>query len=301
MPVIQTSHLTKYYGKARGIIDLDLAVEKGEVFGYLGPNGAGKTTTIRALLGYLNPTSGSAQVLSRDAVRDAVPLRRRISYLPGELALYPNLTGEQTLRYFASLAGGVDWPYAKSLAARLDFDMSRKVGQLSSGNRKKLGLLQALMRRSELLILDEPTNGLDPLIQQIFYDLVREARQAGQTVFLSSHILPEVERVCDRVGIIREGRLVTVEAVADLKAKALRRLEIIFDAPVPGEAFRDLPGVRDVEVHNSRLRCTVSGSLDAVIKAAAQFTVLNVITEEPHLEEIFLAFYGQGGDGEEVA
>ncbi|NLH08240.1 MAG: ABC transporter ATP-binding protein [Chloroflexi bacterium] len=302
MPIIQTYHLTKSYGRARGIVDLNLSVNQGEVFGYLGPNGAGKTTTIRTLLGFLRPTSGRATIFGLDATRDTVAIRRRLGNLPGELALYPNLTGEQLLRYLANLRGGVDWRYVETIADRLDADLSRPIRAYSHGNKQKIGLIQAFMHRPDLLILDEPTTGLDPLVQQAFYELIDEARANGQTVFLSSHILPEVERGCDRVGIIREGRLVTVEHIADLKARALRRLEIAFEQPVPAEAFENLPGVKDVSVDDSRLRCTVVGSLDAVVKTAAQFTVLNIRSEEPNLEEIFLTFYAPNGrtDREEV-
>jgi ABC-2 type transport system ATP-binding protein len=294
MVIIQTHDLTKSYGKARGVLDLSLAVEQGEVFGYLGPNGAGKTTTIRTLLGYLRPTSGSSTVFGLDSYKDAVAVRRRLGNLPGEFALYPRLTGEQVLRYFGNLRGGVEWKQVQDLAARLEVDLSRRIGQLSHGNKQKIGLVQAFMNRPDLIILDEPTIGLDPLVQQTFYALVEEARANGQTIFLSSHILPEVERVCDRVGIIREGRLVAVEKVADLKARALRRLEITFDGPVPAGRFANLPGVQDVQVADNHVRFTVVGSLDAVIKTAAQLTVVNVQSEEPTLEEIFLAFYGRG-------
>lgn len=297
MSIIQTHNLTKSYGKARGIVDLDLTVNAGEVFGYLGPNGAGKTTTIRTLLGYLKPTSGQATVFGLDSSQYAVQIRRRLGNLPGELALYPNMTGEQLLRYMANLRGGVDWHYVNRLAERLDADLSRQVRAYSHGNKQKIGLLQAFMHRPELLILDEPTTGLDPLVQQAFYEMVDEAHENGQTVFLSSHILPEVERVCDRVGIIRQGRLVAVENIADLKSRALRRLELVFDGPVPVNAFENLPGVQDVSVDDGRMRCTVVGSLDALVKAAAQYTVTNIRSEEPSLEEIFLNFYA----GEEPA
>lgn len=294
--VIELHHLTKNYGKARGVLDLDLNVRRGEVFGYLGPNGAGKTTTIRALLGYIRPTAGRASIFGLDSLRDAVAIRRRIANLPGEFALYPKLTGEQFLRYFAHLRGGVDWELVRGLAARLDSDLQRRIGQLSHGNKQKIGLIQAFMNRPELLILDEPTTGLDPLVQQTFYELVDEAKANGQTLFISSHILPEVERLCDRVGIIREGRLVAVETVAAFKARALRRLEIVFDAPVPPEPFAKLTGVRDLVVTDCRLLCTVVGSLDAVIKAASRFTVTDVISHEPGLEEVFLNYYGKGAD-----
>jgi ABC-2 type transport system ATP-binding protein len=296
MAIIRTEALTKSYGKARGVIDLDLNVEKGEVFGYLGPNGAGKTTTIRLLLGFLRPSAGKAALFGLDAFRDAVTIRKRLGNLPGEMSLYDNLTGAQFLRYFANLRGGVDWRYVEELAERLGADLSKKIRVYSHGNKQKIALLQAFMHKPELIILDEPTTGLDPLVQHVFYELVREAKSAGQTVFLSSHILPEVEQVCDRVGIIREGRLVAVETVPTLKVRALRRLEIIFDAPVPVDKFANLPGVRDVTMADNRIRCTVVGSLDSVIKTAAQFTVVNVISEEPSLEEVFLAFYGKGNN-----
>jgi len=266
------------------------------VFGFLGPNGAGKSTTIRLLMDYIRPTSGRASVLGLDAHKDALAIHARTGILPGDLALYPKLTGEENLRYLAHLRGGVDWAFVRQLAERLEADLSRQVKAYSSGNRQKIGLIQAFMHQPELLILDEPTSGLDPLIQQEFYALVREAIRAGQTVFLSSHNLPEVERVCDRVGIIREGRLVAVEEVAALKAKALRQIEIVFDGPAPLSAFEHVPGVRDLSAANSHLRCTVAGTLDPVIKQAAQFTVVNLISQDPNLEDIFLAFYGKEGN-----
>ena len=294
--IIQTESLTKYYGKARGITDVNLAVEQGEVFGFLGPNGAGKSTTIRLLMDTIRPSSGRAKVFGLDAHDDAQAIHARTGILPGDLALYPKLTGEENLRYLANLRGGVDWTFVRQLAERLEADLSRQVKAYSSGNRQKIGLIQAFMHRPELLILDEPTNGLDPLIQQEFYAMVREAIQSGQTVFLSSHNLPEVERVCDRVGIIREGKLVAVEQVATLKAKALRQIEIVFDGAAPLQAFEQLPGVRDVTASNSHLRCTVAGTLDPVIKKAAESTVVNMISQDPNLEDIFLAFYGREGN-----
>lgn len=294
--IIQTERLTKYYGKSRGVIDVDLSVRPGEVFGFLGPNGAGKSTTIRLLMDYIRPTSGRATVFGLDAHDDALAIHARTGILPGDLALYPRLTGEENLRYLANLRGGVDWTYVHQLAERLEADLSKQVKAYSSGNRQKIGLLQAFMHRPELLILDEPTSGLDPLIQQEFYAMVREALQAGQTVFLSSHNLPEIERVCDRVGIIREGRLVAVEEVAALKAKALRQIEIVFDGPAPLHAFQNVPGIRDLSAVNSHLRCTVSGALDPVVKKAAEFTVVNMISQDPNLEDIFLAFYGREGN-----
>lgn len=289
--IIRTSHLTKSYGKARGIVDLDLAVQPGEVFGYLGPNGAGKTTTIRTLLDFIRPNAGSATVFGLDTHRESLAIRGRVGYLPGELSLYEGMTGREFLRYMANLRGGVAWSRVEELAGRLAANLAQPIRILSHGNKQKLGLIQAFMHQPELLILDEPTQGLDPLVQHEFYRLIAEARAAGRTVFLSSHVLPEVERTCDRVGIIREGVLVAVEDVASLKAKALRRLEIRFAAPPPLAAFAGLPGVRDLRIESSSLHSQVAGSLDAMIKAAARFEVLDVISTEPSLEEIFLTYY----------
>jgi len=293
--VVHTEELTKYYGKRRGIIGVSLDVKPGEVFGYLGPNGAGKTTTIRTLLGLLQPSSGSATVLGHDIVRHSLEIRRSIGYLPGELNTYDNMTGADFLRYLGHLRSGVDWAFVEQLADRLNCETSPRIGTLSHGNRQKLGLVQAFMSRPSLLILDEPTMGLDPLMQQEFYHMLAEVREDGRTVFLSSHIMPEVERVCDRVAIIREGVVVTIEDIATLKSRALRRLEIHFGEPVNPEKFRNVDGVRDVTVQDSVLSCTVSGDLDALVKAAAESHVINVVSQEPSLEEIFLTYY-QGAD-----
>jgi ABC-2 type transport system ATP-binding protein len=291
--VIRMEGLCKSYGRRRGVADLELGIRHGEVFGYLGPNGAGKTTTIRTLLDFIRPTRGRASIFGLDTHRDSLAIRQRVGYLPGELVLYENMTGAEVLRYLGHLRGGVAWDHVEELATRLDSDLTRPVKTLSHGNRQKIGLIAAFMHQPELLMLDEPTLGLDPLVQQAFYRLIVEAKADGRTVFLSSHILPEVERVCDRVGIIREGQIIAVEDVAALKARALRRLEIHFARPVPPEAFATVTGVRDLTVEDSILRCTVMGSLDALVKAAAQFEVVDVVSHEPSLEEIFLAYYGR--------
>ncbi len=293
---IRFDRLTKFYGQQRGVEDLDLEVKAGEVFGYLGPNGAGKTTTIRMLLDLIRPTRGKATILGLDVVRDSIEVRRRVGYVPGEPALYPNLTGEDLLVYLSSLRGGVDRRRVLDLAERLESDLGRRIGTLSRGNRQKIAVIRALMHEPEVLILDEPTSGLDPLMQEEFDKLVREASAAGTTVFLSSHILSEVEQVCDRVAIIRAGRLVAVEEIAVLKSRAFRSLEIEFAGQVPPEAFVDLDGVSNVVVADGRLRCDVSGPLDQLVKAAAQYNVVNLMTNEPSLEEIFLAHYGDHAD-----
>ncbi len=292
--VIHTEGLTKFYGKNRGIIDVSLDVRRGEVFGYLGPNGAGKTTTIRTLLNFIRSTRGQATIFGFDVRRESIETRRRIGYLPGEMELYDNLTGEEFLQYNGHLRSEVEWEHVKQLAQRMQSDLSQRIGTLSHGNKQKIGLIQAFMHRPQLLILDEPTNGLDPLMQQEFYKLIAEVKAEGRTVFLSSHIMPEVERVCDRVAIIREGKLITVEDMDTLKARALRHLEVHFAAPVPPEKFTDIDGVEDVIVENDTLRCTVTGTLDAFVKTAAQFEVINLISQEPSLEEIFLTYYSGG-------
>ena len=289
--IIHTDRLTKFYGKSRGVIDLDVTVQRGEIFGYLGPNGAGKTTTIRTLLNFIRPTAGRGTVFGLDTQRESVAIRRRVGYLPGELALYENMTGRAFLQYMAELRGGMNRRYVEELAARLGCNLVQPIRTLSHGNKQKVVLIQAFMHKPELLILDEPTQGLDPLVQQEFYRLLAEVKTDDRTVFLSSHILPEVEKVCDRVGIIREGRLVAVETVSALKMLALRKLEIHFATPVPQEAFVGLPGVRDLRVEDNILHCTVTGLLNAVIKAAAQFEVVDLLSHEPSLEEVFLAYY----------
>jgi ABC-2 type transport system ATP-binding protein len=291
---IKIDKLTKLYGKQRGVDNISLEVSKGEVFGYLGPNGAGKTTTIRTLLDFIRPTSGSATIFGLDIRRDSVETRHRIGYLQGELALYGNLTGEELLQYVANLRNGVDWNYVSELTKRLDCDLKRRLRTLSHGNRRKVGLIQALMHKPELLILDEPTNGLDPLMQHEFHLLIDEAKNEGRTVFISSHILPEVERVCDRVGIIRQGQLIAVETIETLKSRSIRQLDIRFARAIPRDSFSNIPGVRDAVVTDDTLSCTVVGSLDALVKTAARYEVINIVSHEPTLEEIFLTYYNEG-------
>lgn len=293
-PAILTEGLTKRYGPTPGIVDLDLEVRRGEIFGFLGPNGAGKTTTIRTLLDLVHPTSGRATVLGLDSRRDAVEVHRRIGYVPGDVALYEEMTGRELCRYLAHLRGVDAEPEVARLADRLDLDLDRRISSYSSGNRQKVAVVQAFMHRPELLVLDEPSSGLDPLVQQEFYRILTEVRDEGRTVFLSSHILPEVERVADRVGIVRDSRLVTVESVEGLKAKARRRLQLVFAEPVDPAEFTGLPGVEEVTVsHDGRgLDLVVAGSVEAVIRSAARYRVENVRSHEGDLEDAFLSFYG---------
>ncbi len=291
--VIETEKLTKSYGSHRGIIDLDLAVAQGEIFGFLGPNGAGKTTTIRTLLDLIRPTSGTARVFGIESSADPVAIHRRIGYLPGEFALYDRLTGGQHLEYFANLRGGVDAAYQASLVERFDLDPSRKFKEYSKGNKQKVALVIALQHRPELLMLDEPTAGLDPLVQQTFFGVLREAVAGGATIFLSSHILSEVEKTADRVGIIREGRLVKVGTVDDLRDLAHHQVELRFAGEVPVAAFEALPGVSEVVVEDHLLRLRVAGAITPVVQAAARYELLDFVSREPSLEETFLAQYGR--------
>ena len=293
---ISTSALTKHFGDLAAVDGLDLEVSTGEIFGFLGPNGAGKSTTIRMLLDQLRPTTGQARVLGLDAREDSLAIRQQIGYVPGDLALYPKLTGKATIDYFAGLRGGVDMSYVDELAERFQADLSRKVGEYSTGNRQKIGLIQAFMHKPALLILDEPTAGLDPLVQQTFQEMLREVRAEGRTVFLSSHTLSEVERVADRVGIIRHGRLVVVERVDELKRKAIRRLDFEYAEPVPAGVFEGVEGVRAADIHGVFAEVSYEGSVNAVLAAAMAHEVVNLHSRDADLEEIFLAYYRDTAD-----
>lgn len=289
--VIETNRLTKRYGPARGIDDLSLSVPTGEIFGFLGPNGAGKTTTIRTLLDLLHPTSGSARLFGLDSRRDSRAIRARVGNLPGDFAYEEGATGRELLEFFAALRGMDGLGSAQSLAERFEADLSRPLHELSRGNRQKVGLIQALFHEPELVILDEPTTGLDPLMQEEFLAVVAEQRERGATVFLSSHDLDEVERVCDRVSIIREGRLVAVEAVEDMRGRAYRNVSVRFGCPVAVADFEQLTGVEDVELDGTTLRFRVRGDLDATIKAIARRPVVDIEVTRPTLEELFLTYY----------
>jgi ABC-2 type transport system ATP-binding protein len=299
--VIHTESLTKYYGTHRGIIGVDLDVNEGESFGFLGPNGAGKTTMIRTLLDHIRPTSGRAEIYGIETTRDPVAIHRRLGYLPGEFTLYDKLTGGQTLDYFANLRGGIDRPYQKQLIERLEVDPTRRFREYSKGNKQKIGLIIALQHRPDLLLLDEPTSGLDPLIQQEFYGVIREAKEEGRTVFLSSHILSEVEKTCDRVAIIRGGELARVDKTESLRDLAHHQVELVFAGSVPTAEFEALPGVSDVVAHDHILRMRVSGNITDVVRTAAKYDLADFVSREPSLEETFLAEYGRSAEPEKVA
>lgn len=295
-PAICLQNLTKTYGRNRGVTNLSLEVAPGEIFGFLGPNGAGKTTTIRMLLNLITPTGGRAFINGLDCQRESLEVRKQIGYLPGEFALYPNLTGAQTLQYFANLRGGVEWSRIASLARRLELDPGKKFRQYSRGNKQKVGIIQAIMHRPKLLILDEPTGGLDPLNQQEFYRLVKEAREEGSTVFFSSHIMSEVEKTCDRVAIIREGRLVKVGQLSELNSLKIHQLEMVFATPVESGQFLNIPGVGNLEFEQTSegnlVRCTVRPeAFNPVMKLATNFGLLHLDSHEPGLEESFLEYY----------
>ena len=299
--VIHTEQLTKSYGPHRGITELDLDVEEGEIFGFLGPNGAGKTTTMRVLMDLIRPTSGRAEVFGIETTADPVAIHRRIGYLPGEFDLYDRLTGADTIEYFANLRGSVDRAWTAELVERLDLDPSRRFREYSKGNKQKVGLILALQHRPDLLILDEPTAGLDPLVQRTFFDTVREARADGRTVFLSSHIIDEVDRTCDRVAIIREGRLVQVDRIEAIRALAFHHVELEFSAPVAAAEFASLPEVSHVAADGNRLQMRVSGPIGPVLRIAARHDLLDVVSREPNLEDVFLAQYGRGASAEAAA
>ncbi len=291
--IIDTQGLTKWYDGARGVDDVSLQVAEGEVFGFLGPNGAGKTTTIRLLMGLLRPTAGRATIGGLDCWARSTEIKRLVGYLPGEFSFDPGLTGAQIIAYLGNLRGGVDQAYVRALVERLDLDPSKRFRAYSRGNKQKVGLAQAFMHCPRLLILDEPTGGLDPLNQQEFYALVAEARAEGRTVFLSSHNLPEVEQTCGRVGIIREGRLIAVDTVAALTHLKQSAVDVGFAAPATPEWFATLSGVLDVTAvgDGHALRLTVQGDLRAVLKAAAPHEAVTFATHEPSLEDIFLRYY----------
>lgn len=295
--IIEVEKLTKGYGGKRGVVDLSFQIPEGEVFGFLGPNGAGKTTTIRLLMALLHPDSGKATIAGFDCWDQSLEVKKIIGYVPGEPSLDPNLTGGQILEYFANLRGGVDRAYQKGLIERLDLDTSRKFRQYSTGNKRKVVLIQAFQHKPRVLVLDEPTSGLDPLNQQVFDAMVKEARDEGRTVFLSSHVLSEVEKTCTRVGIIRDGRLVRVGGVHELRDIKRYEVTISFAEPVSTDAFKRLDGVVEVESLNDghAVRVAIQGSADAVIKTAAHYPVVSLTSYEPSLEDIFLRYYEADG------
>ncbi len=291
---IRTEGLSKHYGSVHALEGLDLEVGEGEVVGYLGPNGAGKTTTIRLLLGLIGPTSGRAEVFGLDCQHQVVEAHADLAYVAGEASLWPSLTGAETLHLLGRVQGSVDEPYREELIERFDLDPSKKVRTYSKGNRQKLILIAALMTRPALLVLDEPTSGLDPLMEQAFRHCVYEARERGQTIFLSSHILSEVEALCDRVGILREGQLVEMGTLAEMRHLSALTVEATFEAAVPD--LSGVVGVSSLEVVGHVARFQVRGSIEPLLKVLADAGVRELLSREPSLEELFLAQYGQSAE-----
>ncbi|MBN2050915.1 MAG: ABC transporter ATP-binding protein [Spirochaetales bacterium] len=297
--MINTENLTVYYGSHRGIEEVNLEVRQGEVFGFLGPNGAGKTTTERVLLDVLRPTAGKAFIFGLDCRKNGRDIRKRIGYLPGELKLYEHMTGSSYLKMIGSLdQKKPDGAYTEELCERLELDPRRKIKEYSRGNKQKIGVVAAFMGKPDLLILDEPTTGLDPLKQQVVIDLVREVKKEGRTVFLSSHILGEVQAVCDRVGIIREGRLIKTESVEALTSQQFKRLKIRTRKPVPEKAFT-MEGVRELQrdPEGREITLEISDRLEEVLRRSLDFGLENLDTQAVTLEEVFLAYYGNGKNG----
>ena len=288
---LETTGLTKNYGSGRGLFDLDLEVAEGEVFGYLGPNGAGKTTTIRLLMDLIHPTAGSARIFGLDCHTDAVEVKRHIGYVPGELPQFGGLRGKEIVAYIAGLRGGVDDEVVSSICERLSLDLGQRFREYSRGNKQKLAILLGFMHQPRLLVLDEPTGGLDPLNQQEFYNMCGEAKDKGATVFLSSHILSEVEHISDRVGIIRGGRLVRLAKIHELHEMRVHQVEIEFAGEVPVDAIRAAAGVDRVELSDHRVTCVVKGSFGPLVRALASAEVVNLVSHEPSLEEVFLSYY----------
>jgi ABC-2 type transport system ATP-binding protein len=295
--IIKTQDLTVYYGKHRGIINVNLIVKKGEVYGFLGPNGAGKTTTQRVLLDVIRPTSGKATIFGMDCREQGVEIRKRVGYLPGELALYASMKASQFFEMFEYLrAENGSQGYWRELSERLNLDTGRKIREFSRGNKQKVGVVAAFMSRPDLLILDEPTGGLDPLVQQTVLELVREVKADGRTVFFSSHILSEVQAVCDWVGIIRDGQLVETQGVEELFSRQIRRLSLVFPELPPADTF-NFEGVTEISRSDQTIMLEVASNLPQVLAAAAQYEAMDIETQNVTLEEIFLAYYGKGNGG----
>ena len=299
---IVTYDLTKTYGAARGIRDVNLSVRQGEIFGFLGPNGAGKSTTLRTLMGFMRPTSGRAEILGMDSQTETTQIHARVGNLPTEFSLEDRMTGREMIRLFGKLRGVSDLSYAEELAERIDADLDRPMRKLSRGNKQKIGIVQAMFNQPEVIILDEPTGGLDPLVQETFLTILEESRDRGQTILFSSHVLAEIERVADRVGIIRNGEMVAVEDPHVLTGRAHRHVRIEFAAMPNAEeiqTFARIPGVEEfqVEPHHPILRFTVTSNMDDVVKLLSRHTVVSLDIERPSLEEIFLTFYGPQENG----
>jgi ABC-2 type transport system ATP-binding protein len=290
MNVIEINNLTKMYGKARGITDISFNVEEGEIFGFIGPNGAGKSTTIRTLLSLIYPTSGSATIFGKDCIQFAPEIKKEIGYLPSEVFYYDNMKVKDLLKYSASFYKKDCSKRIKELAAIMDLDLNKKIEDLSLGNKKKVGIVQGLLHEPKLIILDEPTSGLDPLMQQKFFELLEEENKKGATILFSSHILSEVQRLCNRVAIIKEGKIVTVEKISTLKENTYKRFKIETKSSIDKNYF-NIDGVGDLDVTDKEINFLFSGNINVVMKKIAEIDIANLWIDEPDLEEIFMHYY----------
>jgi len=290
MKAVDIQQLTKFYGLARGIREITFAIEEGEVFGFIGPNGAGKSTTIRILLNFIHPTSGRASVFGKDIVRDSLDIRRMVGYLPSEVHYYDDMKAADLLRYSASFYGRVDEARMKRLAEQLDLDLGRKIEKLSFGNRKKVGIIQAMLHAPRLLILDEPTGGLDPLMQHVFFEMLEEERRKGVTVFFSSHILSEVQKICDRVAIIKQGELLQVESISNLTRNRFKNVTVTLESEARDDSFR-LAGIINQERKGKELRLLFGGDIRQLLSELHKMPLTDVRIEEPSLEEVFMHYY----------
>lgn len=290
MSVIEISNLTKTYGKARGINNISFTVEEGEIFGFIGPNGAGKSTTIRTLLGLIYPTGGSAKIFGKDCIKDGPEIKKEIGYLPSEVFYYDNMKVLDLLKYSASFYKKDCSKRIRELADIMDLDLSKRIDDLSLGNRKKVGIIQGLLHEPKLIILDEPTSGLDPLMQQKFFDLLKDENKKGATILFSSHILSEVQRLCDRVAIIKEGEIVTLEKISALKESTYKKFKIEAAAPIDKEYFQ-IEGVNDLEEDGVTASFLFKGNVNSMMKKIAGIDIVNIWVEEPDLEEIFMHYY----------
>jgi ABC-2 type transport system ATP-binding protein len=288
--VIQTMNLTKFYGKSRGIKDVSITVNRGDIFGFLGPNGAGKSTTIRTFLDFIRPSSGGAAIFGLDCRKDSVAIRKRIGYIPGDFGLYGNMTGWKFLEYFGKVRGGYDAGAAKAYAKRMDIKLDRKMKEYSRGMRQKVAIIQAFMNNPDLIVMDEPTNGLDPLVQQTFMDMLREESGHGTTIFMSSHVLSEVEKTCNRVAIIKEGGIVAEEKVEELRQKSGKMLEVKFAQPLTKEIFY-LPGINNVTRSNGTYRMTVTGNMEELLREISAYKLADISIHQMTLEDVFMHYY----------
>lgn len=282
---------TKSYGSLIAVDQLSLEINSGEVFGFLGPNGAGKSTTIRTMMNFIAPSAGEIKIFGLDSVRDRVKLKEHVGYLAGDIALYGNMTGHQILNYLANLRKDSDWAYVKDLIRRLDAPMDRSISALSKGNKQKIGLLQAFMHKPDLLILDEPTSGLDPLMKQVFYDMVLEMKDVGKAAFISSHDLTEVQKICDRAGFIRDGKLIAIENLHDKNAMSYKKYQVRFEKTPAIEELAVSSNIKIVANNNNIVTFAVTGNIDSFIKTIAQFEVLDLDEQETSLEDVFMQYY----------